>query len=593
MNDSTITLKKVDELRLDATGAPQRYHIASYQRGYRWSTLQVRQLLEDILEFTRRRNPQPEDFYCLQPIVLKANPDNVFEVVDGQQRLTTLLLLLRYFNERLAEKFRQKLFALEYETRPDLLDFLDDPTDDKAKSNIDFFHLNQAIETIEKWFGDKESEVERIKSALLNDTKVIWFQLGEQDNAVEAFTRLNVGKIPLTNDELIRALFLRRTDESQSGVAAPQLKIAYEWDQLEKALQSDDFWYFLSNRTIEGCNRIGLLFDLVTQTEGVAAQYGNDANAIFYAYSKKLNDDNAKPDAEWLKIKQMFMALEEWFEDRRLYHVVGFLINQRVEIPAIRQLAEQKPKKVFARNLKQAVWAQVFGADQLAHLSSDKRRAKIEETLEDLEYGKNKSAIRSILLLFNLATLLEDPRSNMRFQFSSFKQESWDIEHVRSVASDRPERLDDRKKWLEHCRSYLESRGEKAALQKEIVDFIKRPQNQASHSIFEPLYEKVLQVFDEFGDEADHSIANLTLLDSKTNRSYKNAVFAVKRQKLLELDQSGIFVPLCTRNVFLKCYSPQVDNVMFWNAEDRKQYRKKIVDTLYDFFADEQQEAGE
>src|SRR5438552_4122059 len=129
MSEQTITLKTVNDLRLDASGETQRYLIASYQRGYRWSPLQVTQLLEDIREFTRRRDPQPDEFYCLQPLVLKVSAGGGFEVVDGQQRLTTLLLILRHFNERLADKYRQDLFTLDYETRPNLLDFLNQPTE--------------------------------------------------------------------------------------------------------------------------------------------------------------------------------------------------------------------------------------------------------------------------------------------------------------------------------------------------------------------------------------------------------------------------------------------------------------------------------
>jgi hypothetical protein len=94
-----------------------------------------------------------------------------------------------------------------------------------------------------------------------------------------------------------------------------------------------------------------------------------------------------------------------------------------------------------------------------------------------------------------------------------------------------------------------------------------------------------LRVFHETGsDEADHTIANLVLLDSATNRSYKNAVFAVKRHRILTLDRDGVFVPLCTRNVFLKCYSPRVDHVMFWTQDDRDGYRQAIIDTLCTFF---------
>ena len=159
MSEQAITLKTVNELRLDSEGKPQRYFIAAYQRGYRWTPLQVTQLLEDIREFTKRRNPQPDDFYCLQPLVMRISEGGGYEVVDGQQRLTTLMLILRHFNERLTEKYRQPVFSLEYETRPELLSFLDQPTDELASENVDFFHLKMAMDAIESWFSDKDSEL--------------------------------------------------------------------------------------------------------------------------------------------------------------------------------------------------------------------------------------------------------------------------------------------------------------------------------------------------------------------------------------------------------------------------------------------------
>ena len=131
------------------------------------------------------------------------------------------------------------------------------------------FYLGQAIEVIEQWFSERESEVEEIKTSLLNKTRVIWFQLAEGDHPVDAFTRLNVGKIPLTNDELIRALFLRLSNADQTEAQALQFQIAHEWDQLEKALQSDAFWYFLSNESGKTQNRIGFLFELIAQAEGM------------------------------------------------------------------------------------------------------------------------------------------------------------------------------------------------------------------------------------------------------------------------------------------------------------------------------------
>lgn len=591
MNNSDLCLKPIYDLLTDERGNPTQFWVPAYQRGYRWKPLQVTQLLDDIREFSQRRNPQPEEFYCLQPLVIKISEHDLFEVVDGQQRLTTLLLILRHFNERLAEKYRQKLFTLDYETRPQLLAFLDEPSESLADSNVDYFYLFNAINTIERWFSKHAHQVDEIKSTLLNKTRVIWFELAAKDNAVDAFTRLNVGKIPLTDDELIRALFLKCGDASDSENAVRQLKIAHEWDQLEKALQADEFWYFLSNQQGRPQNRIGLLFELVAKSDGLSDGAKQDEHSVFHAYSRKLKVSSTTSN-EWLRIKQTFMMLEEWFEDRTLYHIVGFLIHQGMDVAQICKLSLHTTKSAFERKLRKEVFIRTIGDEDIDALSPEALLLCVSERLDELEYGRHSPSIRSLLLLFNLATLLGSPRSNLRFQFDSFKSGEWDIEHVRSIASSRPMRPHDQVNWLNLCAGYLEAQKledqvkQISQLLKSIHSFVERSKKDHSDEAFEALYKKLLAFFQE-NDEAptDHGICNLTLLDKKTNRSYKNAVFAVKRKALLDLDQSGIFVPLCTRNVFLKCYSPQADNVMFWSKDDREAYQAEITRALVGFFS--------
>lgn len=585
MNEQQICLKSINELRVDESDRSLQFFIPDYQRGYRWSPLQVTQLLDDIREFTRRKNPQPDEFYCLQPLVIKVRPSDDFEVVDGQQRLTTLLLILRHFNERLAERYRQTLFSLAYATRPSLDNFLESPSAEEANDNVDFFHLYHAIQTIEAWFAQRDSEVEDIKSALLNKTKVIWFQLAPSENPVSAFTRLNVGKIPLTNDELIRALFLRRTGPDEKEATSVQLRIALEWDQLEKALQSDDFWYFLSNQPRKGQNRIGFLFDLVARSEeGMSAEMENDAYGLFYTFNQRLKEAGATPENEWLKIKQTYLMLEEWFEDRTLYHMVGFLVSQGMPINEIRAIS-RCTKGAFEQRLRGEIFRRVIGKELPDPPDEDIVREEVSDRLAELGYGSKRQHITAFLLLFNLATLLQNQQSNMRFQFDSFKRERWDIEHIRSVTDDKHERHHERRNWFNNTLGYLRSQDAENELCQKIEAFLNLSQVEATNEIFDPLYNQVLEYFHESTEgEAAHGIANLTLLDEHTNRSYKNAVFAVKRQRLLSLDQAGIFVPLCTRNVFLKCYSPQVDNVMFWSEADQKGYEDAITLALVNFF---------
>jgi hypothetical protein len=519
-------------------------------------------------------------------------------VVDGQQRLTTILLILRYFNERLVEKHKIPLFSLAYETRPGLDDFLEHPNQEQAEANIDFSHLYAALQSVESWFDDRENEVETIKAAFLNQTKVIWFQLAESDNPVDAFTRLNVGKIPLTNGELIRALFLRR-DNDHIAPEDLQMRIAHEWDSIEKSLQNDPFWYFLSNQIGPAQNRIGFLFDLVAATDDMTEQAGSDAYAVFYHFSHRLNAPGADLEAEWLRIKQTFMTLEEWFEDRSLFHIVGFLVHTGASINKLLELTRDSTKDAFERRLRELVFLLAVG-DIPAERNSDVIDEQVLETIGNLRYGRNNDRIRSLLLLFNVATLLENTASNIRFQFDSFKKGAWDIEHVRSISADYLNTPARRKDWLIEVGNYLTSQTstEDSAngdeqdsnneYQDRIEEFLAYEDPKSRVDEFNELYEKLVGHFGEKTEpEPDHSIANLVLLDAKTNRSYSNAVFALKRQRLLQLDRAGIFVPLCTRNVFLKCYSEHVRNAMFWKKEDGEAYSRTIINTLTSFFLGE------
>ena len=587
MREAGIQLRPVSALLTDAAGQPARYWIPGYQRGYRWTPLQVTQLLDDVWEFIQCSEGGPRQaFYCLQPLVIKARPQGDYEVVDGQQRLTTLYILLTYLADmvKILGKVR---FQLRFETRGDATEpFLANIDPARAEENVDFFHISAAYRAIWQWFADRDGmhKLKMLQHVLNDDEagrniKVIWFELAEKDDPVAAFTRLNAGKIPLSNDELIRALFLRKATaaDADSGLA---MRIAYEWDQLERALQRDAFWYFLSNDPALGSNRIGLVFDLIASS-GMTTPQKQDVYGVFHIFNERLKLASAAT-TDWLVVKQTFMALDEWYEDRELFHVVGFLIHQGETINALLGVAATRRKAEFAKGLRRMAYARAIGGN-LTSLD-DELTARIREHCEGVNYARDPQAIRTLLLLFNLATLLENPHSNLRFQFDNFKREDRDIEHVRAVVARRPERHNERLEWLDHCKGYLQTREDGQPLAQEIDDFIALPQHEAVETVFDPLYEQVLTYFHESDEGEENGLSNLTLLDRSTNRSYKNAVFAVKRQRLLTLDQSGIFVPLCTRNAFLKCYSPQVDNVMFWSAEDANAYGEVIVATLSRFF---------
>ena len=76
------------------------FYVPSYQRGYRWGKEEVTRLLEDI--YTNGNKT-----YCLQPVVVRKDGDR-YELIDGQQRLTTLFILLQYIKREYKPKISLK-----------------------------------------------------------------------------------------------------------------------------------------------------------------------------------------------------------------------------------------------------------------------------------------------------------------------------------------------------------------------------------------------------------------------------------------------------------------------------------------------------
>ena len=199
---SCLTEKTIGEL------LNYKFFIPSYQRGYRWTDRQVEDLLNDIWEFITKVGKKENEWYCLQPVVVKKGTIN-YEVLDGQQRLTTIFLILKHL-EKFVESER-KNFEIECQTRNtekinnrDFLINIDLKNEKAAAENIDYFHIYGAYQIITNWFKQKANEgynsiSSKFITPFLESTKVIWYEVSVEEDSVELFTRLNMGKIPLTN----------------------------------------------------------------------------------------------------------------------------------------------------------------------------------------------------------------------------------------------------------------------------------------------------------------------------------------------------------------------------------------------------------
>lgn len=592
-NNNKLCLKTIYEL------LGEKFHIPAYQRGYRWSAIQVRELLDDIWEFSQNDGDKAS-FYCLQPVVVVQSGRH-WEVVDGQQRLTTLYVILHYLEKEhlrrdLNEAYKKPLFSLGYETRKDSESFLKNIQKASADTNIDFYHIAKAYEEVERWFSDRDyNDNNAFLGTLLakpeasHSVQVIWYNLTdeckENDYAIDVFSRINIGKIPLTNAELVKALFLQSSHFYREKASLKQIQIATEWDAIEKSLQEPSFWYFIykpqSWRRYD--SRIEYIFDLMKEKPSGAETFHtfHEFNAAFRA-SKETNGQ-VNIDSLWKEVKDYFLTFDEWYRDRDLYHLIGFLVDCGRSVRDIKAKSEQNDltKSDFKGYLKKEI------------------RKEVNCQLDALGYGDRE--LRKVLLLFNIQTLLSTKEADVRFPFDRYKKENWDIEHIRSQ-TDKEITGTSRREWLEDVLEYFTDTKDHTAVvigefSDDIVGFIRNliellRADKIDDASFKSIYEKIASHFKEVDASWIDSIGNLALLDATTNRSYKNAMFPIKRRRIIHNDMNGVFVPICTKNVFLKFYSKKLGEVMYWNDSDADDYLCAIKQVLTEYLPDQERAHG-
>ncbi len=576
----------------------ERFFVPKYQRGYRWRKEQVLDLLQDIDAFTPGNDGR--GWYCLQPLVVHRGTEaEGWRLVDGQQRLTTIKLILtwldRHYVEELCKQLSsstqetqgidqlilawldrrdveglRRIFSLTYETRgsdKDWLAVLDD--EEAARRNIDYWHIRQAWQCICEWFGERGEEFDTyaFSSKLLHHCRFIWYDTGQggtdNDNEEDVFIRLNDGKIPLTSAELVKALFLNSSNFAGSGdseaIRLRQLEISSQWDMMEETLADDAFWAFINGRDNKMRPRIGYILDIMAgKTDGK----GDDDYFTYRHFQRRFDDNERSGDDKrafvnqlWREVHDTFLALREWYGDKRYYHLAGYLLNTGcVRVGDLLDAYMNCEKDRFA-----------------AILDTDVRKSIDWDGDEEITYGDPR--LRRILLLHNVVTMMQQDNETARFPFGDFiAGGNHDIEHIHPQNPKEPDTPAKRQAWLDVQRPYVDG-----GLKARIDSFDAWEDGEA----FGKLYGDIRAYFakDLEEDETD-SLSNLCLLQARLNRSYHNSFFPDKRAKILLADQEGTFIPPCTKRVFYKYYTTDPQGMTFWDRSDREAYLANIKETL-------------
>ncbi len=539
-----------------------KFYVPSYQRGYRWGEAEVRRLLEDIWE-------SRDNSYYLQPVVVKRHGDE-WELVDGQQRLTTLFLIFQYMmNEGLQSSGAR--YSIRYETRQDSAAYLEELDPDKAQKNIDFFHMFEAYRRISEWFQAHDQRRQYVANkfygALFEHVRVIWYEAPDDLNGATLFIRLNVGRIPLTDAELVKALLLSR---SRGGRAVTDrvLEIAAYWDVIERDLRDPERWAFITGRASKDPTHISLLLDTIA-----GGPIGRD-RPLFHTFESLRHRVAASPQKFWNEVIDLHSLVLGWHENRDLFHKIGFLIAEGSSFGDLIERSNGVTKSAFGTTLDALI----------------REKLKISgRELRELTYQSSKTS-RSLLLM-NVETVRQRTPSTERYSFSEHAAGRWSLEHIHARYAEQLNRAEQWETWLRLHRKALATLDEvdetvrKATLAGVDQVLASPPIKEADFRSLERELTELLSPADSQSSNGDiDAIANLALLHRGDNSALRNSVFAVKRAEILDRDRRGFYIPVCTRNAFLKYYTPANQQQMhFWSFVDREYYLKAMSDVLRDY----------
>lgn len=451
-----------------------------------------------------------------------------------------------------------------------------------AQTNIDFFHIYQAYTTIKDWLEEtfpddtysQSSALYKLCNYVNERVKVIWYEVGAEADPIALFTRLNIGKIQLTNAELIRALFLSDTPNGMEN--RRKYEMAIQWDDIEKQLRDDDgaFWAFITRKRAEDYpTRIDILFDLMCHKQDAE----KDPLFTFFKMEERLKHSDR--DSVWQEVINGFLQLKEWYKDNVYYHKIGYLIASGSNTMAdLFDEARGKRKSEFKDRLDELI------AESITWRTNDK------DSYWDLDYHKDYNRICRILLLFNVQSIISYC-VRQRFPFNEYNNEKWSIEHIHAQNSEGLKTVELQLEWLEwhlpslkaiHCD---EPDNELVRDVEKVIDGI-RQSGRFIRSDFDDIFRRVVNDLSDTTDtDYINTLPNLALLSCGHNTCLSNSTFDVKRNLIIKMDKSGEFIPYCTKMTFLKYYENSSDvQVHFWGQKDREAYLQAIQHVIAPYY---------
>jgi hypothetical protein len=596
----------------------QLYNIPEYQRGYKWTEQQVEQLLKDTHEF--ETGGDNDLFYCLQNITL-VEKDGNFNVVDGQQRLTTLTLLLSYFNEftlvknkinysvrEASNKFLQQITSNENEIVNKVLESHSFEAFSEG-TNYDYqdvYFMFTALRTIDNWFVENNIDKNTFKTKLLNNVKLIVNRISGIEEQ-ELFMNLNAGRVHLDGSDLIRAILITRVakqemEEYDSSevknvvrLNERRVRIGWELDDINTWWSRDEVKsYFKSFTNVETGEKETIKFNHekhpINLLYKLYAELKKEKSIRLAMFETKSTDALSL----YVSIIDLHRTIKDWFEDREIYHFLGFLFSLRVV--NFSKIWEKWNSEKFTRldfidflkgEIKKAVFGPESneGAEENSGITFWLNKIK-DYNSETPTYWKGIPELQKILLLLDIIEHSKEKEKGVPLPFLKplyFKNYKEDEEHIYpSTPFDITEKkfkdLKDPMKSIEDYLNKLNVGYEDDKLIKwdiknvEWQDFTAEEKNEKLISLKNEIHQK----------RPINSIGNLVLLHLSINRGFGNDYYADKRICVINNTENGHYVRQHTLKVFVK--QTESSDLNDWTMQDITSNADKIYNVLSDFF---------
>ncbi len=207
---SDITLLSIIDSEDKTIFEDDNYIIPLYQRAFAWSDKEITQLIDDIYDFEA-------DKYYIGSLIININSNGLYEVIDGQQRLTALFLLLNYLG------YRWKEDRLRYECREKsnyTLNFLNSllPNEGYKNKLVDEDKIEQALikgwDIIDQKFRADKIDTEKFKEKLKN-VKLFRIEVPPHTDLNRYFEIMNVRGEQLEQHDILKAKLMKPLEANE------------------------------------------------------------------------------------------------------------------------------------------------------------------------------------------------------------------------------------------------------------------------------------------------------------------------------------------------------------------------------------------